>query len=72
MDFPEENVANGVCAPCRFDYTTGVPPREGQSRSGKQPGAGIFAITHWSVVRAARDGEAPRVAEAFEKLCHAY
>ena len=31
-----------------------------------------FASTHWSVVLAAKNGEAPRASEALEQLCRAY
>ena len=35
-------------------------------------GMKLFVTTHWSVVLAARDAEAPRAAEALEQLCRAY
>lgn len=31
-----------------------------------------FASTHWSVVLAAKNGDAPRASEAFEQLCRTY
>ena len=37
-----------------------------------EPGAALFATTHWSVVLAAGESESPEAAAALEKLCRTY
>src|SRR5262245_8385697 len=39
---------------------------------GGVPAGRWFASTHWSVVLAAQNGEAPGASEAFEQLCRTY
>jgi RNA polymerase sigma-70 factor (ECF subfamily) len=40
--------------------------------SAHRPAAGLFATTHWSLVRAAGEKHSPEATEALEKLCRAY
>ena len=37
-----------------------------------EPGAALFATTHWSVVLAAGESESPEAAAALEKLCRTF
>jgi hypothetical protein len=46
------------------------PPGDGVEPSAK--GSGLFTTTHWSVVLAAGQTEAPQAGEALEKLCRTY
>jgi RNA polymerase sigma-70 factor (ECF subfamily) len=46
------------------------PPSDGVEPSAK--GSGLFTTTHWSVVLAAGQRDAPQATEALEKLCRTY
>jgi RNA polymerase sigma-70 factor (ECF subfamily) len=43
-----------------------------ENRQSAPAALGQFATTHWSVIAAARDGDAPQVQEALAALCQTY
>jgi RNA polymerase sigma factor (sigma-70 family) len=49
-----------------------VPPSQSGAGPVEPAGHQWFATTHWSVVLAAKKGDAPAAASALEKLCRAY
>jgi RNA polymerase sigma-70 factor (ECF subfamily) len=64
MDKPDSPLSGSVPAGCS---STG-----GDNPSERATGAEWFASTHWSVVMAAKEGDANTASEALEKLCRTY
>ncbi len=49
-----------------------MPPSQSEDGSAEPTRHQWFATTHWSVVLAAKQGDASEAAGALEKLCRAY